>query len=113
MTRLLTLVCLVTASVVVLAQLPAPNAAGASAGHHIFRVKDVEVANTFWAALGAERAALANITLTKLPGILLFISGPRGNAPATAIPGNHGTTVEFLTFKVKDLKASRRSLPTV
>jgi len=106
MKRLLTFVVLVTISVVVRAQLPAPNAAGASAGHHIFRVKDVEVANTFWTALGAEPAALATIKLTKLPGVLLFISGPRGNAPATALPGNHGTTVEFLTFKVKDLTAS-------
>jgi len=98
--------CLAVASTAVSAQLPAPNAAGASAGHHIFRVKDVEVANRFWATLGAEPTALANIKLTKLPGVLLFISGPRGNAPATALPGNHGTTVEFLTFKVKDLKAS-------
>lgn len=106
MKRLLTSVFLVLTSVTILAQLPAPNAAGASAGHHIFRVKDVEVANTFWAALGAEPAALATIKLTKLPGVLLFISGPRGNAPATTLPGNHGTTVEFLTFKVKDLKAS-------
>ena len=106
MKRLLTSVFVATTSVALLAQLPAPNAAGASAGHHIFRVKDVEVANKFWATLGAEPAALANIKLTKIPGVLLFISGPRGNAPATEIPGNHGTTVEFLTFKVKDLKTS-------
>src|SRR3954463_2865822 len=106
MRGLLTVVSLVTMSVVVSAQLRAPNAAGASAGHHIFRVKDVDAANRFWAALGAEPTALATIKLTKLPGVLLFISGPRGNAPATALPGNHGTTVEFLTFKVKDLKAS-------
>src|SRR4051794_17267559 len=106
MRGLLTVVSLVTMSVVVSAQLRAPNAAGASAGHHIFRVKDVDAANRFWAALGAEPTALATIKLTKIPGVLLFISGPRGNAPATALPGNHGTTVEFLTFKVKDLKAS-------
>lgn len=106
MTRLLPALFLVAASTVVMAQLPAPNDAGASAGHHIFRVKDVDVANRFWVTLGAEPTALATIKLTKLPGVLLFISGPRGNAPATAIPGNHGTTVEFLTFRVKDLKAS-------
>jgi len=97
---------LVAISVVVAAQLPVPNAGGTSAGHHIFRVKDVETANRFWATLGAEPTALANIKLMKIPGVLLFISGPRGNAPATALPGNHGTTVEFLTFKVKDLAAS-------
>jgi len=97
---------LILTSTVIFAQLPAPNAAGASAGHHIIRAKDLEASNKFWATLGAEPTALATIKLTKIPGVLLFISGPRGNAPATAAPGNHGTTVEFLTFKVKDLKAS-------
>ena len=106
MKALLIAVVLVAMSGVGIAQLPAPNAAGASAGHHIFRVKDVEAANKFWATLGGEPTALATIKLTKIPGVLLFISGPRGNAPAATIPGNHGTTVEFLTFKVKDLKAS-------
>jgi hypothetical protein len=106
MKKLIAAIVLVATSCVVMAQLPSPNAAGVSAGHHIFRAKDLEAANKFWAALGAEPTALASIKLTKIPGVLLFISGPRGNAPATAQPGNHGTTVEFLTFKVKDLKAS-------
>src|SRR5436189_1483712 len=90
------------------AQLPAPNAAGASAGHHIIRATNLEASNKFWAILGAEPTALATIKLTKMPGVLLFISGPRGNAPAppTPTPGNHGTTVEFLTFKVKELNGS-------
>jgi hypothetical protein len=87
-----------------LAQLPSPNASGVAAGHHILRAKDVAVANAFWTTLGAEPAALATINLTKLPGVLLFISAPRGNTPS--LGGNHGTTVEFLTFKVKDLKGS-------
>jgi catechol 2,3-dioxygenase-like lactoylglutathione lyase family enzyme len=106
MKKLLAAALVVTTSCVVAAQLPAPNAAGASVGHHIFRVKDVEAANKFWTVLGAEPTALATIKLMKIPGMLMIIGGPRGNAPATAIPGNHGTTVEFLTFKVKDLKAS-------
>lgn len=109
MKRLLVTLLLVTRAIAVTAQLPPPNAAGASAGHHIFRVKDVDVANRFWTTLGGEPAALANIKLMKIPGVLLFVSGPRGNAPATTLPGNHGTTVEFLTFKVKDLKASLAS----
>ena len=49
---------------------------------------------------------LANIQPMKFPGVLLYISGPRGGAPATAIPGNHGTTVEFISLKVKDLRHS-------
>jgi predicted enzyme related to lactoylglutathione lyase len=100
---LLFVVCL---SRPMLAQLPAPNAEGASAGHHIFRAKDVDAANKFWTTLGGEPAALANIKLMKFPGVLLFISAPRGANPAPSLGGNHGTTVEFITFKVKDLKAA-------
>src|SRR5579862_3742770 len=92
-----------------LAQLPAPNADGVTAGHHIFRAKDVDVANKFWIALGGEPAALANIKLMKFPGVLLFVSAPRaarGAEPAPSLGGNHGTTVEYITFKSKDLKAT-------
>ena len=106
MKRLVPAILLVMTSVVVAAQLPAPNAAGASAGHHILRTTNVEASNKFWEAIGAEPTALANIQLKKIPGVLLIVGGPRGNAPPMPIPGNHGTTVEFLTFKVKDLKAS-------
>src|SRR5881392_3512503 len=99
----LTLLC---AACPVWAQLPTPNADGVSSGHHIFRAKDVDAANKFWMTLGGEPAALANIKLMKFPGVLLFISAPRGANPAPSLGGNHGTTVEFITFKVKDLKAS-------
>jgi len=100
------LLLLLCVTVPLLAQLPAPNTDGVSAGHHIFRAKDVEVANKFWVTLGGEPAALAQIKLMKFPGVLLFISAPRGANPAPSLGGNHGTTVEFITFKVKDLKAS-------
>jgi len=103
----LVVVALILCSALTLtAQLPTPNAEGASAGHHIFRAKDVDVANKFWTTLGGEPSALATIKLMKFPGVLLFISPPRGAAPAQPTPGNHGTTVEFITFKVKDLKGS-------
>jgi len=104
MKTLFSLILLLSLSVTLIAQLPAPNAAGASAGHHILRAKDVDTANKFWMTLGGEPGALATIKLMKIPGVLLFISAPRGNTPS--LGGNHGTTVEFLTFKVKDLKAS-------
>jgi hypothetical protein len=97
---------LLFAAVPALAQLPTPNADGVTAGHHIFRAKDVDAANKFWITLGGEPAALAQIKLMKFPGVLLFISAPRGANPAPSLGGNHGTTVEFVTFKVKDLKAS-------
>jgi predicted enzyme related to lactoylglutathione lyase len=97
---------IVCAAFPLLAQLPTPNADGVTAGHHIFRAKDVDAANKFWTTLGGEPGALATIKLMKIPGVLLFISAPRGANPAPSLGGNHGTTVEFITFKVKDLKAS-------
>jgi hypothetical protein len=109
MKSLLIAAVILCSALTVSAQLPAPNAEGVSAGHHIFRAKDVDVANKFWTTLGGEPSALANIKLMKFPGVLLFISAPRGAtaaAPAQPTPGNHGTTVEFITFKVKDLKES-------
>ena len=106
MKALLALMLIFCLAWTVSAQLPAPNADGVSAGHHILRAKDVDVANRFWTTLGGEPAALATIKLTKIPGVLLFISAPRGAAPATPMAGNHGTSVEFLTFKVSDLKES-------
>src|SRR5215470_17379098 len=102
---LLILILLCAASPL-LAQLPIPNEDGVTAGHHIFRAKDVDAANKFWMTLGGEPSALANIKLMKFPGVLLFISAPRGTNPAPSLGGNHGTTVEFVTFKVKDLKSS-------
>jgi hypothetical protein len=95
------------------AQLPTPNADGVTAGHHIFRAKDVDAANRFWTILGGEPAALANIKLMKFSGVLLFISAPRGANPSPSLGGNHGTTVEYITFKVKDLKAIQAKLNEV
>src|SRR5262245_50641977 len=92
--------------ILLLGQLPVPINDGATAGHHIFRAKDVDAANKFWVTLGGEPAALAQIKLMKFPGVLLFISAPRGANPAPSLGGNHGTTVEYVTFKVKDLKSA-------
>lgn len=83
-----------------IAQLPEPNAAGVSAGHDIFVVKDLEAANKFWAALGAAPAQLGNIRLLKFPGVL-FLARQGSNAG-----GTEGSTVEYLGFKVKNLKDS-------
>jgi hypothetical protein len=106
MKPLLVLLLLLCVAFPLPAQLPTPNADGVTAGHHIFRAKDVDAANKFWMTLGGEPAALATIKLMKFPGVLLFISAPRGANPAPSLGGNHGTTVEFISFKVKDLKAS-------
>jgi hypothetical protein len=106
MKRLLGIISTLLFAVPTFAQLPSPNSDGVTAGHHIFRAKDVDAANKFWMTLGGEPAALAQIKLMKFPGVLLFISAPRGTNPPPSLGGNHGTTVEFITFKVKDLKSS-------
>ena len=81
-----------------LAQLPAPNAAGVSAGHDIMIVKDLEGANKFWSALGGEPAQLAQLKLTKLPGVLYLMRMGDNKG------GTEGSSVEYVGYKVKNLK---------
>jgi hypothetical protein len=42
------LLSVLLSAIPVLAQLPAPNAAGVSAGHDIFSFHDMDAANKFW-----------------------------------------------------------------
>jgi catechol 2,3-dioxygenase-like lactoylglutathione lyase family enzyme len=100
----------------VFAQLPAPNKAGVSAGHDVLRSKDVEYANKFWQALGGEPVQFAGrLNLIKFPGVLLLTvgsgQGQGKNAPApSAVPadlaGSEGSSLDFIGFSVKDMKAS-------
>ena len=82
------------------AQLPAPNAAGVSAGHDIFSFHDIDAANKFWNTLGGEPAALGQLKMTKFPGVLFLMrkGEPKG--------GTEGSTIEYIGFKVKHLKES-------
>lgn len=101
-----------------LAQLPAPNKAGVSAGHDVLRAKDVEAANKFWQALGGEPTQFAGrLNLIKFPGLLvLSVSGAPRQAkgappPTTPVPvpelaGSEGSSLDFIGFSVKDLKGS-------
>jgi hypothetical protein len=97
-TRLLLLLPL--CAIPVLAQLPAPNAAGTSAGHDIFSFHDMDAANKFWNALGGEPAELGPLKMTKYPGVLFLMrkGEPKG--------GTEGSTIEYIGFKVKDLKGT-------
>ena len=83
-----------------LAQLPAPNAAGASAGHDIFSFHDMDAANKFWNTLGGQPAELGPLKMTKFPGVLFLMrkGDPKG--------GTEGSTIEYIGFKVRDLKES-------
>jgi|SRR5581483_1971432 len=95
-TRLL--LALPLAALAMLAQLPAPNAAGVSAGHDIMIVKDLEGANRFWTVLGGEPAQLAQLKLTKLPGVLYLMR--QGDNKG----GTEGSSVEYLGYKVRSLR---------
>jgi hypothetical protein len=83
-----------------LAQLPAPNEAGVSAGHDIFSFHDIDAANRFWNALGGEPAELGPLKMTKFPGVLFLMrkGDPKG--------GTEGSTIDYIGFKVKDLNAT-------
>lgn len=83
-----------------LAQLPAPNAAGVSAGHDIFSFHDIDAANRFWTALGGEPAQLGPLRMTKFPGVFFLMrqGDPKG--------GTQGSTIEYISFKVKNLADS-------
>jgi hypothetical protein len=83
-----------------LAQLPAPNSQGVSAGHHIFSTADVDAANLFWNTLGGEPATLGPLKLTKFPGVLFLIrkGEPKG--------GTEGSTINAIGFHVRNLKES-------
>src|ERR1700724_1565940 len=84
----------------VLAQLPAPNGAGVSAGHDIFSFHDIDAANKFWNTLGGEPAELGPLKMTKFPGVLFLMrkGDPKG--------GTEGSTIEYIGFKVRNLKES-------
>lgn len=90
--------CLGFGALPMLAQLPAPNAAGVSSGHDIMIVKDLDGANRFWNALGAEPAQLAQLKLIKLPGVLYLMR--KGDNKG----GTDGSSVEYVGYRVKNLK---------
>jgi hypothetical protein len=94
--RLLPALCL--SAIPMLAQLPVPNAAGVSSGHDIMIVKDLDGANRFWTALGGEPTALAQLKLTKLPGVLYLMRMGDNKG------GTEGSSVEYVGYKVKNLK---------
>src|SRR5580692_204835 len=108
---------LVLSALPLLAQLPAPNKAGISAGHDVLRVKDMDAANKFWQAPGGQPVQFAGrLNLTKFPGVLLLnIGGAQGqgksaptpaSAAAAELGGSEGSSLDFIGFSVKDLKGS-------
>ncbi len=98
------------AALPMMAQLPAPNAAGASTGHDIFTFKDPEAATKFWTALGGEPAQLGPLKLTKFPGVLFYYPPPRTPQKGG---GTEGSSIDYIGFKVKSLKDTLARLEAV
>jgi len=87
------------------AQLPAPNAAGVSAGHTHLMVRDPEVHKKIWVdVLGAQVVNSRALELLKLPGIFLVLGR------AERAEGSEGSTVDHFAFRVKDLPAIKAKL---
>ena len=88
-----------------LAQLPAPNAAGVSAGHMHLLVRDPAVHKKLWVDLfGAQVVNSGSLELLKLPGIFIVLS------KGTPDEGSIGSTLDHFAFRVKDLAGTSAKL---
>ena len=84
----------------VAAQLPAPNAAGVTAGHLHMMVRDPDAHKKIWVdVLGAQVVNAGTLELLKLPGIFLILG------KAEPAEGSEGSTVDHFSFRAKDLPA--------
>ena len=105
MRRLALLTLLVISAAPLGAQLPAPNAAGVSAGHLHMMVRDPEAHKKIWVdVLGAQVVKSGSLELLKLPGIFLILG--KGE-PAE---GSEGSSLDHFAFRARDLAATSAKL---
>jgi catechol 2,3-dioxygenase-like lactoylglutathione lyase family enzyme len=94
------LVGLLSTAAPILAQLPAPNAAGVSSGHVHMMVQDPDAHKKIWVdVLGAQVTKSGTLELIKLPGIFLVLGR------ATPTGGSEGSALDHFAFRAKDLPA--------
>ena len=99
------LLVLLISAAPVRAQLPAPNAAGVTAGHMHMYVRDPAVHKKVWVdVLGAQVVTSGTLEMLKLPGIFLILSR------AERADGSEGSTVDHFAFRAKDLPATKAKL---
>ena len=102
---ILLLAVLLISAAPVRAQLPAPNAAGVSAGHMHLMVRDPAVHKKVWVdALGAQVVTSGTLEMLKLPGIFVILGR------ADRADGSEGSTVDHFAFRAKDLPATKAKL---
>jgi len=100
MRRLALFALLVISAAPLGAQLPAPNAAGVSAGHMHMMVRDPDAHKKIWVdVLGAQVVTSGSLELLKLPGIFLILGR------AERAEGSEGSTLDHFAFRAKDLPA--------
>ena len=82
------------------AQVPAPNAAGVSAGHIHMMVRDPAAHKKIWVdVFGAQVVNAGTLEMLKLPGIFLILG------KAEPAEGSEGSTLDHFAFRAKDLPA--------
>ena len=87
------------------AQLPAPNAAGVSAGHLHMMVRDPAAHKKVWVdVFGAQVVNSGSLELLKLPGIFLVLG------KAEPVEGSEGSTLDHFAFRVRDLAGTSAKL---
>ena len=87
------------------AQLPAPNAAGVSAGHMHMLVRDPAAHKKLWVDIfGAQVVTSGSLELLKLPGIFLILS------KAEPAEGSVGSALDHFAFRVRDLAGTSAKL---
>jgi catechol 2,3-dioxygenase-like lactoylglutathione lyase family enzyme len=87
------------------AQLPAPNAAGVSAGHMHMMVRDPVAHKKIWVdVLGAQVVNAGTLELLKFPGIFLILG------KAEPAEGSEGSTADHFAFRAKDLPGVKAKL---
>src|ERR1700674_708379 len=98
-TRLLLALAALTATPAV-AQLAAPNAAGAAIGHIHLNATDVDGQSRFWTNVADKIGQREKLTMVQFPGIYVLLrkQDPTG--------GSVGSTINHFGFYVKDFAAS-------
>lgn len=81
-----------------MAQIRAPNAAGASMGHLHFFVDDVEASRDFWVSLGGTSVPSAAGVVVRMPGVLILISESDDAEGGVSV-------VDHVAFRVASLDA--------
>lgn len=97
---MLPIALLLVSAAPVRAQLPAPNAAGVSAGHIHMMVRDPAAHKKIWVdVLGAQVVNSGSLELLKFPGMFLVLGR------AETAEGSEGSTLDHFAFRAKDLPA--------